>query len=328
MITVPAELTAAVEAGARVIASVSGGKDSTAMCLALREAGVEYEAVFMDTGWEHRDTYAYLREYLPGVIGPVRWLRAEVDVPERYLPDVEALEARLGHCSAFLRMGVKKGMFPSRTIRWCTQELKVFAIRRWLRTLDTRVVSAQGVRAEESAARRNLPAWEPDDGDTATWRPLIDWTLGDIVDIHQRHAIRPNPLYLRGASRVGCWPCIHARKTEIRLVADHDPDRIAILRDWEALVGRVVKDRIADSGDKLVGRRTKRLRSELAAPGFFQAPSLRKVNEDGGREGTCWPIDRVVEWSRTSRGGRQVELFAPDAGREGCMRWGMCEVSS
>jgi 3'-phosphoadenosine 5'-phosphosulfate sulfotransferase (PAPS reductase)/FAD synthetase len=33
-------------AGRLVIASVSGGKDSTAMCLALQDAGVAYEAVF------------------------------------------------------------------------------------------------------------------------------------------------------------------------------------------------------------------------------------------------------------------------------------------
>ena len=40
-----------------------------------------------------------------------------------------------------------------------------------------------------------------------------------------------------------------------------------------------------------------------------------------------WPIDRVVEWSRTTRGGKkedkQIELFA--GMNDGCMRWGLCE---
>ena len=80
----------------RIIASVSGGKDSAAMCLHLRELGIPYDAVFMDTGWEHPATYDYLRGPLTGALGPIRWLRAEVDLdPER--------EARWEEASAMLR---------------------------------------------------------------------------------------------------------------------------------------------------------------------------------------------------------------------------------
>jgi hypothetical protein len=46
-----------------------------------------------------------------------------------------------------------------------------------------------------------------------------------------------------------------------------------------------------------------------------------------GDTGACWPIDKVVDWSRTARGGRQRELFAASAADEGCMRWGMCETT-
>lgn len=46
--------------GLYVVASVSGGKDSTALLLALREAGIEHSAVFADTGWEHPAVYEYL----------------------------------------------------------------------------------------------------------------------------------------------------------------------------------------------------------------------------------------------------------------------------
>jgi 3'-phosphoadenosine 5'-phosphosulfate sulfotransferase (PAPS reductase)/FAD synthetase len=46
--------------GLPLIASVSGGKDSTAMMLALIEAKLEFRAVFADTGWEHQITYDYL----------------------------------------------------------------------------------------------------------------------------------------------------------------------------------------------------------------------------------------------------------------------------
>jgi 3'-phosphoadenosine 5'-phosphosulfate sulfotransferase (PAPS reductase)/FAD synthetase len=50
-----------------IIASVSGGKDSTAMALWLREQGQAFFPVFMDTGWEHADTYAYLDSLRQGL---------------------------------------------------------------------------------------------------------------------------------------------------------------------------------------------------------------------------------------------------------------------
>lgn len=56
--------------GRRVIASVSGGKDSAAMSLYLHELGIEHERVFLDTGWESPITYEYLQEELPKAIGP------------------------------------------------------------------------------------------------------------------------------------------------------------------------------------------------------------------------------------------------------------------
>jgi len=51
------------------------------------------------------------------------------------------------------------------------------------------------------------------------WSPLTRWTLDDVIAIHRHHDLRPNPLYLLGAARVGCWPCIFARKAELRLIA-------------------------------------------------------------------------------------------------------------
>jgi 3'-phosphoadenosine 5'-phosphosulfate sulfotransferase (PAPS reductase)/FAD synthetase len=298
----------ALRDGARVVASVSGGKDSTAMCLALRRFGISFVPVFLDTGWESAETYAYVRDELPRIVGDVVWLRAEVKVRERYQSDVEEIENALGHYSAFVRLAVWKGMFPSRTRRWCTQELKVYTIRRWIRDQAFKVVNSLGIRHEESAARASLPAWEAFDGDAFTWRPLIGWTLDDVVAEHAAADVRPHPGYLSGASRVGCWPCIHARKAEIRRIADTDPARIQVMRDLERLVQRVASDRNAKND----------------APSFFQAPI---ANNDGSRDEKCWPIDRVVAWSKTGKGGRQFELFDPKDADAGCMRWGLCDFS-
>ena len=91
--------------GRRVVASISGGKDSAAMSLYLTELGIEHDRVFMDTGWEHDLTYAYLRGPLTEKLGPITWLE-----PKRKMEELV----------------LHKGMFPSRQRRYCTQELKVF----------------------------------------------------------------------------------------------------------------------------------------------------------------------------------------------------------
>jgi len=274
--------------GRRVVASISGGKDSAAMSLHLRELGIEHDRVFLDTGWEHPATYEYLRGELTRVLGPIAEARAPYTLPE---------------------YAVDKGIFPSRLRRWCTEKLKVLPMRDYLERLaDTGVepVNAVGIRHAESESRAKMGEWEWSESfDCETWRPILTWTEQQVIDIHHRHGLRPNPLYLLGARRVGCWPCIHASKAEIRLMSEVDPARVDTIRDLEARVTATAREKIAARGEELQHERT-----------FFRA------KDDATQD---WPIDKVVEWARTSRGGRQIELFgAPEDA--GCMRWGLCDT--
>lgn len=275
--------------GRRIVASVSGGKDSAAMSLWLTEQGIEHDRVFLDTGWEHEKTYEYLRGPLTDKLGPITEIKPPLTMED---------------------LIIKKGMFPSRVRRFCTQELKVKPIMAYLAKLmetGTDVINAVGIRAGESGSRSKMPEWEWQDGfDCEVWRPLIAWSEADVIAMHSRHGLQPNPLYLMGASRVGCWPCIYARKAEIRLIADKDPDRIVRLRVLEERIGVAARARAEAKGQTLV-----------SDPAWFQAPL--------GDSGAAWPIDKVVEWSRTARGGRQMELFAPQH-EEGCVRWGLCDT--
>lgn len=275
--------------GCTVVASVSGGKDSAALSLWLTEQGIEHLRVFADTGWEHAATYEYLRGPLTAKLGPIVEVRGKAPMAD------------------LIR---KRGMFPSRLRRFCTQELKVFPIRDYLNGLGREVVNAVGIRHAESAARALMPRWDRSDGfDCEVWRPLVAWTEQDVIDIHARHGLRPNPLYLKGAARVGCWPCIYARKAEIKLVAEIDPERINQIRQLEADVAGAASARAEARGETLAN-----------PPAFFQA---KYSDEEGGYP--AWSIDRVVEWSRTGRGGRQFLLFDAPAD-EGCVRWGLCET--
>lgn len=308
------------------VLSCSGGKDSTAAGLYLKEQGRTFEAIFCDTGWEHQETYRYLREVLPAHLGPIRWLRATVrwqetvrttdgksseqaaELATRLETYAQEFEARLGvEYSPFVRLILKKAGFPTRLQRSCTPELKATPAWSYLATLDD-PLNVVGVRAEESEARAQMPEREYDPRmDCDVWRPIIRWKLDDVIAIHKRHNLSPNPLYLRNATRVGCYPCIMSRKAEIRTL---DAARVSIIADLERVVADLHTERIRRRGEEPVMR----------PPTFFQAST---PGEDGG-----WvsPIDEVMAWARTAHGGRQYELFAAAPRDAGCMRWGLCDT--
>lgn len=286
--------------GRKVIASVSGGKDSAALSLWLTEMGIDHIRVFQDTGWESQILYDYLRGPLTAKIGPITEVRSKK------------------YPGGMVDLVRGRGMFPSRLRRMCTQELKVFPARDFIREqqdLVGEVVNAVGIRAEESESRSKMPEWEwSETFDCEVWRPLISWTEQDVIGIHQRHGLTPCPLYLgvKGrdggiytASRVGCFPCIFARKSEVRMVDAIDPNRIALIRQLEKETNAAAAARYAAANDT---------RDSFRA--LFQARI--------GRGGEPWAIDRVIEWSKTETRAADREPFEdPD---RGCMRWGMCET--
>ena len=280
--------------GARVVLSLSGGKDSAAASLYLKELGVEHERVFMDTGWESDDTYRYIDEVLEPHLGPVVRIES-AKFPGGMLP-------LLRH----------KAMFPSRLRRFCTSELKVLPIVKYMNAIEDggeSVVNVIGIRAAESSARANLPEWEVMDGqDIDIWRPILRWTTDQVIEIHKRHGLAPNPMYLKGASRVGCWPCVFARKREIRLLADLDPKRVDVIRQLEIELTEEARNRSEAKGEPLNYPRT-----------FFHSHTIGKRNE------LPVNIDTVIEWARTGHGGKQLLLIETEP--PGCVRWGMCEAN-
>jgi 3'-phosphoadenosine 5'-phosphosulfate sulfotransferase (PAPS reductase)/FAD synthetase len=279
------------------IVSVSGGKDSTATLLAMREAGIPHRAVFADTGWEAPETYEYLTtlERLLGItidrVGVPGGMRAKI-------------RARAG--------------FPARMQRWCTRELKVEPLREYHDRIAAETgrdtVSVVGIRAEESEARAAMPVFGFDDRwGGYVWRPMLAATVAEVLTMHHRHGVPVNPLYQRGHSRVGCWPCIYASKDQIRLWARDDPAGVAEVAQMErdAEVTRAIRN--AETPGRY-------------AHGFASFFQSREVSNDSTGKRVYLPmhVEKVVEWAQTDRGGRQLLLVReePDSG---CFRWGMCE---
>lgn len=315
--------------GRPVVLSVSGGKDSTAAGLLLMEWGIPFTAVHCDTGWEHPQTEEYLSDVLNPLFGGVD----RIGYPGGMRALIES----------------RRGLFPTRLARFCTQELKVQPMAIWLRDLDEEPVIVVGIRREESHKRSTYPMWERSEAfDCEVFRPLVDWTLDDVIAIHHRHQVSPNPLYTRNHARVGCWPCINGSKAEIRRMAD-DPivplrSRLKPLEDyseaqWDAQETEwiAVAERVKSEGGteedaaRAMGKSGRLDKGKVrVAKAVFAGEPLPPRNKKAWFHSSSrgpMPVDDAIAWARSSR-SNQVELFkAPDSD-QGCMRWGLCDTGA
>lgn len=236
--------------------------------------------------------------------------RVEVREPlsDEIIAEAKALLEPTG--DPFLDLCLLKGRFPGTRSRFCTDELKLEPMRLvkvpiWQDGIST--VEWIGERADESPARAAKPRFQRIRRPEGRWvnqilyRPVHHLKADDMFSIAARHGLSPNPLYLQGARRVGCWPCIMCGKDEIVNIANRTPDHIDRLREWEKLVSKVS-------------------RRQWAA--FF--PDRRGLGSDD--------IDEQVAWARTSRGGKQFDLLRTkemiSADADGLMcdsAYGLCE---
>ena len=298
-----------------ILVSVSGGKDSTATLLcAIELHGPEnVKGAFADTGNEHAETYDYVR-YLQAATGvQIKWLRQDFSewwqqrrtyIAEKWpLKGVGAdIVARALAVfdkgptgNPFLDLCIIKARFPSRMAQFCTQHLKTQPLTEYaIDLLDhyESVESWQGVRADESPNRARLPSYEYLGGGYGIYRPILRWTADDVFDAHRAAGIRPNPLYLQDMTRVGCMPCINTNKAELRAISKRFPEHIDRIEEWENIVGEASKRHQAT---------------------FF-----------AGDEHNILNIRQVVEWSKTTRGGRQYSLL-PDDTPACSSSYGLCE---
>lgn len=312
------------------VSGVSTGKDSQAiLALGVAQEIPNFSGAFADTGNEHPAVYEHL-EYLRAVSGVnIRTVRADFTRqiarkreyvrekwPEKGVPDwiVErALSILQPTGIPYLDLCLWKGRFPSRKAQFCTEELKVNPIieQVFLPLLDAghAVWSWQGVRAEESLARRYLPEFEEVGGGLFNYRPIIKWPASATFEASAYMGWRNNPLYTEGQSRVGCMPCINCGKDDLREIALRWPGEVDRIEEWERLVS---------------------MASKFGCATFFAAVTdpTAKAGIKAGE--TISPethgIRRIVEWSKTSRGGREYDLiFSGQAGTGCSSSYGLCD---
>ena len=280
----------------RYIVGISGGKDSTAVLLwMIHESGIDRNKIvctFSDTGNEHEWTYAHV-EKVSREIHPVTTLKPERD---------------------FYELALHKKRFPSTKARFCTQFLKIEPTEAFMEKMiydGFSVVSVSGVRANESEDRKRLPEWDYAGYRIAyiQWRPIIRWTIEDVLAIHAKYEFPLNPLYEAGAQRVGCYPCIMSRKAEIRTIALRFPERIDMIRKAERKF------------EKRYGRFSSFF-PRTAVPERFRTKPFTTA---AGEQMMVASIDDVVRWSMSGKGAKgQWDDADQPPEQIGCMS-GFCE---
>lgn len=254
-----------------IIVAMSGGKDSIACALNLRELGYGAEFwhhdidgrgdAFMD--WPITPSY---NNALAAALGApiyhswrVGGLKRELlKENDRIAPVQFETPEGLGEAGGINGKIATRRRFPSLTsdlrTRWCSPVAKIdvmaAAIANQSRFIGQRILVITGERAQESAARSKYATLEPhrnhSPGPRARrhvdhWRPIHGWTEEQVWAIMERHGIRPHPCYELGWGRASCLSCIFGSKNQwasIRLIA---PERFAELAALEVEFGHTLR---------------------------------------------------------------------------------------
>lgn len=210
----------------------------------------------------------------------------------------------------FLDLCIWKGRFPSTRARFCSEELKrnpiMEQVQMPLMDEGHTVISWQGVRADESANRANLPERDAVGGGLWNYRPILRWTAADAFAMHHKHGVKPNPLYLQGMGRVGCMPCLHCRKDELLEIARRFFAELQRLAEWERIVS---------------------LASKRGCSTFFEADTIPGNSREMARiTHETHGVLAAVDWAKTGRGGRQFDMFRIYEEGPACSSiYGLCE---
>lgn len=215
----------------RHILGLSGGKDSTALAIHIKQTRPEdfekLEFYFTDTGAELEELYVYL-DKLEAYLGkPIYRIKAVLDKNNKF-----SYKAADGEDESvpFDDVLYKKynGFLPAPNARWCTRELKISPMEKWIG--KDHCVSYVGIRADEpertgyvKKAKSNIEAVYPfrEDGlELADVYRLLEETVGI-------------PPYYRWKTRSGCFFCFYQRRVEFAILHYLYPDLFVESKKYE-----------------------------------------------------------------------------------------------
>lgn len=193
----------------RHILSLSGGKDSTALAIYMRDRIPNLEYVFCDTEQELDETYEYLKR----------------------------LEVYLGKDIVYLKhdgrgfddlLKARRGFLPSPQVRWCTEYLKIKPFEKYVG--DDLCYNYVGIRADEPH-RKGYISTKPN---IVTKFPFVEAGLykDDVIRLLDESGLGL-PAYYEWRSRSGCYFCFFQQRIEWVGLLEKHPKLYQLAADYE-----------------------------------------------------------------------------------------------
>lgn len=212
----PIKIVRLIERGALFFANNSGGKDSQAM-------------------------YLYLKQMIPpnllvvvhAALGEVEWPGTIEHI--QYMIGDSHLHIALNPNKTLLEMVERRGMFPDKSRRQCTSDLKrdpiSVVIRRVLREQGKLLaVNCMGMRADESTDRAKLKTFSLNKKlskagrECYDWLPIHNWTTNEVFTFIAEHGQVPHWAYSKGMTRLSCSFCIMSSQEDLCTAAKLRPE--------------------------------------------------------------------------------------------------------
>ncbi len=191
----------------RHIVNLSGGKDSTALAIFLRDKIPQLEYLFCDTHKELPETYEYLDRLAAFLQRPIVKLNAQRGFDHR--------------------LDMYGGMLPSARVRWCTRKLKIEPFEAYVG--DDVVWSYVGIRADE--ARSGYVSTKPNIHPVLPFKEF-GITIADVERMLETSGLGL-PAYYSWRQRSGCTFCFFQRANEWVGLLEHHPDSFAEAKAYE-----------------------------------------------------------------------------------------------
>ncbi len=224
-------LAAVGDPSIRHIVSVSGGKDSTALAIYIREKypQIPMELVFCDTGAELPETYAFLDR-----------LEATLGLPIARLNALDMLNVRHGRGRNpfdYWLQEVYGGFLPNPRSRWCTRVLKIAPFEKFIG--NDRAFSYIGIRWDEDREGYK-PKKPPVFSEQPNIMPVYPFrddhkAKADVLKILSDWG-EPLPSYYDWRSRSGCYFCFYQQIAEWQGLKANHPSLFEKAKEYETEV--------------------------------------------------------------------------------------------
>lgn len=206
-----------IELGYLFVCNHSGGKDSQAMYIHLREIIPPEQLII-------------IHAHLPGV----EWEETIEHINRYASHPVHVVQSK----KTFFDMVHHRGMFPSPKNRQCTSDLKRAPIEKEIRRIakergTTRIVNCMGLRAQESSGRANKSEFKMNRKNSVAGRRWYDWlpihklSTKEVFQAIRDAGEKPHWVYAAGMTRKSCCFCIMASKEDLKTAAKLKPELLA-----------------------------------------------------------------------------------------------------